>query len=225
MNNAWSGQPIQVDGLYVATVPWLGHILPVWNGSEASFADRTSAGMQITVGSWPTPTPTPTPIAPPTPPECTGMTFAEVIVGTEGNDTFHAGHGGALVFGLGGNDTIYGGNGKDCLVGGDGNDTLVGGNGKDVLLGGAGDDSLHGGEDGDVLEGGNGKDLLDGGDGTDACYGTTKDTFAGCELESTAGAAPGPNPLLDLQPTPTPDVTPIPTRAPTPDVPRPRRPT
>src|SRR5690349_799255 len=106
---------------------------------------------------------------PATPPECEGMTFAQVIVGTPGDDTFAAGNGGALIFGLAGNDVINGGNGKDCLVGGDGNDTLVGGNGKDVLLGGAGDDLLAGGGDTDLIDGGNGKDRLDGGAGTDEC--------------------------------------------------------
>jgi signal peptidase I len=59
VNDAWGSQQIEVDGLYVTTIPWLGHILPVGNASEASFADGTSAGMRITVGSWPTPTPTP----------------------------------------------------------------------------------------------------------------------------------------------------------------------
>jgi RTX calcium-binding nonapeptide repeat (4 copies) len=148
VNDAWSSQRVPVDGQYVATIPWLGHILPVMNASAASFADRASAALHINVGSWPTP---------PTPPECAGMTFTQVIVGTAGNDTIQAGNGGALAFGLGGDDTIYGGSGKDCLVGGDGNDTL------------------HGDGDGDALDGGNGTDLLDGGDGTDACYGTSKD--------------------------------------------------
>ena len=207
VNDAWGSQPVTVEGQYLATVPVLGHVLQVGNASEASFADAVGAGMQITVGSWPTPTP-------PTPPECAGMTFAQVIVGTEGNDTIHAGNGGALVFGLGGDDTIYGGNGKDCLVGGPGNDTLVGGNGKDVLLGGEGNDTLSGGGDGDVLEGGNGKDVLDGGDGNDACYGTSKDTFISCETGSTNGSVPGAAPLAAPDATPTPDVTATPTPTP-----------
>ncbi len=182
VNDNWGGQQAIVTGQYLATVPVLGRFLPVGTASEASFADGASAGMQITVG------PFPAPVAPPTPPECTGMTFAEVIVGTDGNDTIQAGNGGALIFGLGGDDTIYGGNGKDCLVGGPGDDTLAGGNGKDVLLGGDGNDAISGGGEGDVLDGGNGKDLVDGGDGIDACYGTDKDTLINCETGSTDGS-------------------------------------
>ena len=217
VNDAWDSRQIHVDGLYVATIPWLGHVLRIGNGSEASFADGTSATMQITVG------PFPTPVAPPTPPECEGMTFDEVLVGTPGDDVIVAGNGGALVFGLGGNDTLSGGNGKDCLVGGDGNDTLFGGNGKDVLLGGEGNDTLHGGGDADVIEGGNGKDLIDGGDGIDACYGTDKDVFEGCETVAEAGATPMPAPADTVLPAPQepPGDTPAPTTEPTPVDPTP----
>ncbi len=216
VDDAWGGQQVQVDGLYVATIPWLGYILPVGSASGAAFADGVGATMQITVGPFPTPTPTPTPVVPPTPPECAGMTFAEVIVGTEGDDTIRAGNGRTLVFGLGGNDTIYGGNGKDCLVGGDGDDILVGGNGKDVLLGGEGDDTLYGGGDADVIDGGNGRDLLDGGPGIDACYGTTKDRPRGLRDPEAALAAPvselpEPTPTpTGPEPTPTPEPTPAP---------------
>ncbi|HLO36543.1 MAG TPA: hypothetical protein VK194_10690, partial [Candidatus Deferrimicrobium sp.] len=122
------------------------------------------------------------------PAECAGLTFAQVIVGTTGDDHFTAANGGALILGLGGDDTIAGGNGRDCLVGGDGNDTLSGGNGRDILLGGAGDDSLAGGGDADVIEGGNGKDRLDGGAGTDACYGSTRDVYLRCEAVNPAGS-------------------------------------
>lgn len=197
--------------------------------ASVSYAWRAQAigSYEARVGTWATPPP----IVPPTPAECVGMTFTQVIVGTDGNDTIRAGNGGALVFGLGGNDTIYGGNGKDCLVGGPGSDTLYGGNGKDVLLGGDGNDTLYGGGDGDVLEGGNGKDLIDGGDGIDACYGTNKDTFISCETRSTNGSAaprgapevaptqdasPAPETTPAADPTPVPDPTPAPTPDPTP---------
>ena len=69
VNDAWDSRQIHVDGLYVATIPWLGHVLRIGSGSEASFADGASATMQITVGTFPMP------VAPPTPPECEGMTF------------------------------------------------------------------------------------------------------------------------------------------------------
>jgi signal peptidase I len=221
VNDAWGSRQVQVDGLYVATIPWLGHILPVGDASEASFADGAGATMQITVGSWP---------APPTPSECEGMTFDEIIVGTSGDDTIKAGDGAALVFGLGGNDTIQGGNGKDCLDGGDGNDTLAGGNGKDVLLGGEGDDTIYGDGDGDVIQGGNGKDLLNGGAGTDACYGTDRDTFVGCESTSTGGSAdplgvPAPTPTQAPHASPTPDPEASPSPTPDPVATPPPRPT
>jgi len=173
--------------LLAATVGTVSLLASVVGGTGAYFTDSVTGS--ITGFTLASPTPTPTLAPPPIPEECQGMTFSQVIVGTDGDDTIHAGNGGALVFGLGGNDTIYGGNGKDCLVGGLGDDTLVGGNGKDVLLGGDGNDTLHGGGDEDVIEGGNGKDQIDGGDGTDACYGTNKDTFISCEAESTNGSA------------------------------------
>ena len=55
VDDAWGGQPVQVDGQYVATIPWLGRLLPVPVASAASFADGASATMHITVGTWPTP--------------------------------------------------------------------------------------------------------------------------------------------------------------------------
>ena len=206
VNDSWESRPVEVSGLYVATIPWLGHVLPIQSTSDASFTDAVSASTHITVGTWPTP---------PTPDACAGMTFADVIVGTSGDDTIDAGNGGALVFGLGGDDVITGGNGKDCLVGGDGNDTLSGGNGKDVLLGGEGDDTLRGEVDDDALEGGNGKDLLDGGPGTDTCYGTSKDTLTACEAPSGDGpaidkAATVPTPTSRPTPDPSPTATPEP---------------
>ncbi|HLF41563.1 MAG TPA: hypothetical protein VI854_08825 [Acidimicrobiia bacterium] len=101
------------------------------------------------------------------PPECAGMRFDEIVMGTPGHDVLGqadpiGGNHAQLIFGLAGNDVLYGGNQDDCLVGGDGDDTLIGGNGKDVLDGGAG---------GDVLVGGNGKDILLGGDGDDTLLG------------------------------------------------------
>ena len=197
INDAWAGRDIKVEGLYVGTIPWLGNVVPVRAASDASFADAVTASMSITVGPWP-----PSPV-PPTPPECAGMTFSQVIVGTSGDDVIDAGNGGDLVFGLGGNDTINGGNGKDCLVGDDGNDILIGGNGKDVLLGGSGNDTLYGGGNGVVVNGGNGKDLIDGGDGTDDCHGTDNDTFVNCETRSMTA---GPNPTAPTNP-----VAPLPT--------------
>lgn len=110
---------------------------------------------------------------PQTPSECAEMTFAQVIVGTEGDDVLTGGNGSNLIFGLGGKDTIHGNNAGDCLVGGDGDDQLYGENAKDFLLGGPGEDLLIGGE---------GKDYLDGGADEDACEAaSTGETVINCE--------------------------------------------
>ena len=55
VDDTWGGQPVQVDGQYLATIPWLGRFLPVPVASAASFVDRVNATMHITVGTWPTP--------------------------------------------------------------------------------------------------------------------------------------------------------------------------
>ena len=204
----------------------------------AYFTDTITMTQRFVVDIPPPPPPPPPPPTPTTPPECADMKFAQVIVGTAGNDTIQAGNGGALVFGLGGNDTIDGGNGKDCLVGGDGNDTLIGGNGKDVLLGGRGDDTLYGGGagvppdgPGDAIPGtgdgngpgdgegngnGDGKDLLDGGPGTDACHGTWNDEFEHCESVSKSGRGPSGD-AGQPAPDPAQQATPAPTSEPTSD--------
>ena len=163
-------------------------------GSTSSyFSDAVTFGGRYVTDIPESPTPTPSPAVPP---ECAGMTFTQVIVGTAGDDHIRAGNGGALVFGLGGNDTIEGGNGKDCLAGGPGEDTLIGGNGKDVLLSGEGSDHL------------------DGGNGKDTCYGTWRDHFKNCECVWKDGsrapdiesiAAPELSPTTDPESTPEPD--------------------
>lgn len=124
---------------------------------------------------------------PPTPVECAGAAFDELIMGTSGDDVLgepgqaaenHA----QLIFGLAGNDVLYGGNQDDCLVGGDGDDTLLGANGQDALDGGSGGDVLIGGNGQDVLAGGDGDDLLVGGLGSD-----TLDGGAGNDICDAAG--------------------------------------
>ncbi|MFB9971672.1 M10 family metallopeptidase C-terminal domain-containing protein [Pseudoroseomonas cervicalis] len=78
-----------------------------------------------------------------------GNDLANILVGSEGDDTLS---------GLGGNDT---------LVGWAGHDTLIGGPGNDVLRGETGDDTLLGGEGDDVLLPGLGRDVMTGGPGAD----------------------------------------------------------
>ena len=53
VNDAWGSQQVQVDGQYVATIPWLGHILSARDTSAAAFRDGVSAAMHITVGPFP----------------------------------------------------------------------------------------------------------------------------------------------------------------------------
>ena len=53
VDDDWTGQQVQVDGQYVATIPWLGHILPARNTSAATFRDGVTAAMHLTVGPFP----------------------------------------------------------------------------------------------------------------------------------------------------------------------------
>ncbi len=139
----------------------------------------------------PTPTPTvitPTPIAN-LPLACTGMTFTNVINGTNksetlngtsGNDLIFGGNGSDFIDGKGGNDCIVPGNGSSVVLGGSGDDVIVGGNssdsingeaGMDKIYGNNGSDYLVGGADADQIWGGNGSDLLSGDGGADKLYG------------------------------------------------------
>jgi RTX calcium-binding nonapeptide repeat (4 copies) len=97
---------------------------------------------------------------PPVPPECSGMTFQRVIVGSSQNDLIKATDAPTLVFGLGGGDAIIGGSAGDCLVPGDGADFVTGRDGDDVIVGGDGDDRLGGGTGADRIFGGAGTDRL-----------------------------------------------------------------
>ncbi len=78
---------------------------------------------------------------------------AEIIVGTDGNDTIN-GNGGFY-------DGIYGGSGNDTINGGTGSDWLRGGGGNDNLNGAAGNDNLRGDDGYDILNGGVGIDRAD----------------------------------------------------------------
>jgi Ca2+-binding RTX toxin-like protein len=58
--------------------------------------------------------------------------FARSLIGTDGNDTIHAGDTASTLAGLAGNDVLVGSSGNDILDGGTGTDTLIGGPGDDV---------------------------------------------------------------------------------------------
>jgi Ca2+-binding RTX toxin-like protein len=109
------------------------------------------------------------------PPECGGMIFSKVIIGTDGKDKLTGTSGNDLIFGLGDKDTIDGSGGNDCILGGDGNDSLKGSNGNDVILGGAGDDTIDGGNDNDTLRGNDGNDTVGGGNDNDNIQGGADD--------------------------------------------------
>jgi Ca2+-binding RTX toxin-like protein len=60
---------------------------------------------------------------------------ADLLIGTDGDDTITAGKGDDTILGCGGNDTIAAGPGNDIVIGGAGNDTLIGGPGNDIFDG------------------------------------------------------------------------------------------
>ena len=94
------------------------------------------------------------------PPQCAGMTFVNIIVGS---GDINGGPNNDLIYGGPGNDNIRGGMGDDCIIGGGGDDTLRGQNGDDVLVGGSG------------------YDFIEGGPGYDTCY--YVDDVKDCEVE------------------------------------------
>lgn len=83
------------------------------------------------------------------PPQCGGMTFDNIIVGS---GVINGGPNNDLIYGSAGNDDIRGGMGDDCIIGGGGDDILRGQNGDDILAGGSG------------------YDIIEGGPGYDTCY-------------------------------------------------------
>lgn len=134
------------------------------------------------------------------PQECLTEEFnnANVIYGTEGNDTIHGTSGKDVIIALEGNDKVFGKGGNDCIVGGIGNDelrgetgndlvfggldsdTLWGGNGNDSLFGGEGTDTIRGENGNDIVHGDSGNDVLLGGNGNDELHGgLDNDTLSG----------------------------------------------
>jgi Ca2+-binding RTX toxin-like protein len=100
-----------------------------------------------------------------------GSRLADVVFGSDENETINGGDG---------DDILGGGGGKDAIVGGVGNDYLDGGNGDNVLDGGAGDDTMTGGSRYDSqMYGGKGDDTFNLVAGTTAFGGSGEDTFVG----------------------------------------------
>ena len=114
---------------------------------------------------------------------------ANVIIGTDGDDTITGTSGSDLIAtfngtdtvnALAGDDKILGGSGVDTINGGDNDDHIYGYAGADVLSGDADADKILGGLDNDTIRGGAGDDDLRGEAGNDTIYtGTGSDTVTG----------------------------------------------
>lgn len=73
-----------------------------------------------------------------------GLALAEVLIGTNGNDSLVGTELRDEIQGLGGDDQINGRAGNDRLEGGKNKDVIFGGRGNDALIGGPNDDKLAG---------------------------------------------------------------------------------
>jgi Ca2+-binding RTX toxin-like protein len=110
----------------------------------------------------------------------TGTNVADIIAGSNTNDTFSAKSGNDYVTGNGGQDKLmlglgddfgFGGAGNDRIWGGNGGDYIDGGIGNDKIYGGSGSDQIKGGEGRDVIRAGNQADIIDGDEGNDRLFG------------------------------------------------------
>ena len=139
-------------------------------------------------------------IAPPPP----GVLFiggagADVVEGSERDDTLRGGGGLDRLIGFDGADELFGEGGRDTLDGGNGNDTLDGGAGDDRLSGGPGSDILTGGDDNDTISGQDGDDSLMGAGWHDELWGGGgNDTLLGGWGHDTLGGGSGHD-LIDGQ--------------------------
>lgn len=100
-----------------------------------------------------------------------GRRYADVIYGSEANDSIVTMWGRDQVFGRAGDDFVETFGQSDVVRGGFGDDKLLGGKHKDALWGEEGDDVLIGGPRDDLLDGGPGDDRIVGGGGSDTCMG------------------------------------------------------
>jgi len=137
-------------------------------------------------------------VSQPIPSECEDTDYAEVLIGSPGDDTFQAADGGALIFGMGGNDTLQGGNAKDCLVGGNGKDRLDGGPGTADICIGSKDETIVNCENAGIEN----EQTRSGSEAS----GDPAEDVAGSESDVTA--SPSPTPSSSDSPTPTPSPTP-----------------
>jgi hypothetical protein len=104
-----------------------------------------------------------------------GVALADIIDGTNNDETIRGTSGGDLIDAMGGDDAVYGLAGADNIQGGDGHDHLYGGqeaaisnDGGSDIRGGAGQDTILGSSGADILNGGPGPDRIDEGPADDA---------------------------------------------------------
>ncbi|WP_198389295.1 CAP domain-containing protein [Roseovarius faecimaris] len=126
---------------------------------------------------------------------------ADLLDGSNYNDSLKGGNGNDTLSGYGGDDNLPGGEGDDQVSGGAGNDLLGGGLGDDTLNAGAGNDQGGGGEGNDVINAGEGDDIFSGGAGNDLVQGADghdwlaasygNDTVTGGAGNDTIGAGHG----------------------------------
>ncbi|WP_424929828.1 Ig-like domain-containing protein [Amaricoccus tamworthensis] len=122
----------------------------------------------------------------------TGGGGNDIITGRDGDDILKGGFGRDAISGDGGNDKIRGNNGHDQLYGDSGRDSVYGGRGDDFLDGGGSRDRLRGDDGEDTMRGGNSRDDLSGGDDDDKLYGEKgDDTLAGDRGDDTLKGGSG----------------------------------
>jgi Ca2+-binding RTX toxin-like protein len=115
-----------------------------------------------------------------------GVAWAVVQTGTDGNDRLSGTNDG---------DTQYGLDGDDWLVGHGGPDNQYGGRGRDTLLGDGGQDNQYGGQGGDRVRGGSGRDEQHLGQSADRAFGGPGNDYI--QAEDEGGTGTGGNDFVD----------------------------
>ena len=105
----------------------------------------------------------------------TNFPNANVVIGTDGDDTLVGTSGSDLIATFNGTDTVNAGSGNDKVLGGKDVDTLYGEGDNDHLYGYAGADTLEGNAGNDLIYGGKDDDTIKGGAGDDSLYGEAGD--------------------------------------------------
>lgn len=99
-----------------------------------------------------------------------GAPMADLINGTNSEDSIVGLQGGDYIRGFQADDDLCGNDGADVLMGGQGTNHLNGSRGNDVLVGGVGTDIEFADQGSDVLLGNAGNDIMSGGPGPDLIY-------------------------------------------------------